>query len=328
MILPATQRHPEIVVPDLLKLRLTNSHGERRAGDWLERLPSVLDDWCTIWDLTILTEMPPLSYNLVLFADSPRTGPVVLKLNMPTPEVRSELEALAQARGEGMVTLIDADPAASLIMLERIVPGTALLDTPMPDLESTTIGAAVMKRFWRSPERHEHLHDLRSWFRALFAYPTHVSAGVSPIPKDIAELAISIANQLLDDPRDEMLLHGDIHHQNVLRGNDGRWVTIDPKGLIGERGYDTATWMLNPWGIGALPGVEEVMSARLDLFSRELGIERQRLTEWALVHSVLSMCWTLEDDGIQDLTVPLRGSAALVRLLGENAELSSDVHSG
>lgn len=315
VILPATSYRTEIIIPDSLHLRMITGHGERAARRWVERLPSLLDDWSEKWNLTVLPGMPPLSFNLVLFAESATAGEVVLKLNLPSVEVHSEIEALAQAHGEGMVRLIDADPSAALMMLERIAPGTALRDVPMSDLESTAIGAEIMKRFWRPPERHDHLHRLRPWFRSLFTFPGRYRAETSPIPMHLVERAIAVADHLLSEPRDEVLLHGDIHHWNILRGSEQGWITIDPKGLIGERAYDIATWMLNPWGIGERLDLEEIMSARLDLFARALSIDRTRLTEWAFVHSVLSMCWTLEDDGIQDLTDALRCSTTLAGFL-------------
>jgi len=134
---------------------------------------------------------------------------------------------------------------------------------------------------------------------------------------DLVQRAIGVAQHLLSTPRDTTLLHGDIHHQNILQGGEQGWVTIDPKGLIGERGYDVATWMLNPWGIGERRDVADIMTARLDLFSRELGIDRQRLAQWAFVHSVLSMCWTLEDDGVagQDFAGRIRCSRTLAGFL-------------
>lgn len=298
MILSATSHRPEIIIPDILVVRMTNAHGEATATAWLKQLPALLDSWCARWNLRILSELPPLSFNLVLFAESASGTQVVLKLNLPSSEFLSEIEALAQAHGEGMVQLIDADPFAAVMMLDRILPGTVLRQIEMPDLESTAIGAEVMKRFWRTPDRGENLHHLRDWFRALFDYPSLYRADESAIPMHLIERAITIADNLSSEPRDEVLLHGDIHHENILWGSERGWVTIDPKGLIGERGYDVATWMLNPWGIGERLDLEEIVSARLDLFSRELSIDRIRLTEWAFVHSVLSKCWTLEDDGI------------------------------
>ncbi len=304
-------------MPEELVRRMIIGHGEERASAWLHRLPELLEIWCNRWQLTLQPELPPLSYNLVLFGKSASAGEVVLKLNLPSSELDSEIEALAQAQGEGMVRLIEADPSAALMMLERIRPGTALRNTPMDDLESTMIGAQIMKRFSRTPARPDHLHPLRRWFNALYRYPDRYTPETSPIPIQLVEQAIAVTNRLLREPRDKVLLHGDIHHENVLRGGESGWITIDPKGLVGERGYEIAPWMLNPPGTGKRPDLAEVLSARLDLFSRELGIDRQRLAEWAFMHSVLSMCWTLEDVGLHDLANTLRCTTVLGELMNE-----------
>ncbi len=317
MILSATPRYPQIDVPEELVRRMIIGHGEESASGWLDRLPELLESWCDRWHLALLPELPPLSYNLVLFGESASAGEVVLKLNLPSSEVDSEIEALAQGQGEGRVRLIDADPSAALMMLERIRPGTALRNTPMDDLESTMIGARIMKRFSRTPARLDHLHPLRRWFDSLYRYPDRYTPETSPIPMQQVEHAIAVTDRLLREPRDEVLLHGDIHHENVLWSAGSCWITIDPKGLVGEPGYEIATWMLNPPGTGRRPDLAEVLSARLDLFSRELGIDRQRLTEWAFMHSVLSMCWTLEDVGLHDLADTLRCSKVLCELLNE-----------
>jgi len=247
----------------------------------------------------------------VLFAESATSPDVVLKVNLPSIKFVSEIEALAQARSDGMVRLIDADQTAALMMLDRIRPGTPLRDVPMPDLEFTMIGAATMRRFWRTPLRDDHLHRLRPWSWSQFTFPERYPAETSSIPMHLVVQAIAVAEHLLDHRVDDLLLHGDIH----LRGSEHGWTTIHPKGLIGERGHDTATWMVNPWGIGEQPNLEEIMSASLGLFTRELLIDRKRLTEWASVHSVLSMCWTLEDDGIQEFTVVLRCAYTLAGLM-------------
>ena len=56
----------------------------------------------------------------------------------------------------------------------------------------------------------------------------------------------SVAETLLSSPKDELLLHGDIHHGNILDFGERGWLAIDPKGLFGERGYDDANLFFNP----------------------------------------------------------------------------------
>jgi len=51
---------------------------------------------------------------------------------------------------------------------------------------------------------------------------------------------------LLADQHDVGVLHGDIHHGNILDFGPRGWLTIDPKGLIGERDFDYANLFCNP----------------------------------------------------------------------------------
>lgn len=305
MMLPATSRRPALAIPDALRRQMIAGHGEPATQRWLDALPSLLDAWCERWDITLGPETPPPSVNLVLFGSSPRVGDVVLKLNLPSSEVASEIEALAQAAGDGMVRLIDASPSTSVMMLARIRPGTMLIDVDMPDRDSTLIAIDVLRRFWRRPVRYDNLHPLDTWFRSLLTFPRGQDSA-SPIPERLIERAIVITERLLADPEEPVLLHGDLHHQNILRDGAGGWVTIDPKGLVGERGYDITSWMLNPPGVGSRPDLASLLSARLDLFATGLGIDRRRLTAWTFMHAVLSMCWTVEGGGPRNLAEDVR----------------------
>ena len=46
------------------------------------------------------------------------------------------------------------------------------------------------------------------------------------------------------------LLHGDLHHYNILRDGDRGWVAIDPKGVVGEVEYEIGAALRNPYGAG------------------------------------------------------------------------------
>lgn len=67
--------------------------------------------------------------------------------------------------------------------------------------------------------------------------------------------ADATAQALLASPRDVVVLHGDIHHGNVLGGGERGWLAIDPKGLLGERTFDFVNILRNPDAVAALaPG--------------------------------------------------------------------------
>ena len=93
-----------------------------------------------------------------------------------------------------------------------------------------------------------------------------------------------VASGLLEAPRDPVLLHGDIHHANVLDfGADG-WLAIDPWGLVGERAYDYANIFPNP---DLASVTADRFAARLAQIARTADLEPARLMDWAHAHAGL-----------------------------------------
>jgi len=311
----ATIVGPGIELPDLLVRRWRNFHGHEAVTAWLANLPALLDTWCARYEITIQPGTPPITYNLVLFGRSPAIGNVVLKVSPPSPETASEIEALRQAAGHGMVRLIDADATVSIMVLERIEPGTMLDDLVANDAEATRIGAETMLRFWREPARPDNLHPLEEWSRALLHYDPAARPNLPEVPTDLIERAVAIGRELIASPRNVSLLHGDVHHQNILWGGDRGWVTIDPKGLIGERAYEVGTWMMNRWGFPLTENFLELANRRLDIFAEVLAEDRERLALWSVFHATLSLCWTLEDDHPDDISDDVGFIRSMARLL-------------
>jgi len=86
------------------------------------------------------------------------------------------------------------------------------------------------------------------------------------------------------------VLHGDLHHGNLLRAERAPWLAIDPKGLAGDPPFDVCQFLLNPQE----PPPERLV-ARLRLLVAELGLDARRTKRWAFAHSMLNACWSVED---------------------------------
>lgn len=106
-----------------------------------------------------------------------------------------------------------------------------------------------------------------------------------------------ISQELLSTPRDVVVLHGDLHHGNVLDFATSGWLAIDPKGLIGERGFDYANIFTNPDLSHPLPeiaSVAEIFQQRLNTVCQTADLERERLLKWIVAWCGLSTAWSLE----------------------------------
>lgn len=123
-----------------------------------------------------------------------------------------------------------------------------------------------------------------------------------------------VAGKLLSDPREITVLHGDIHHDNILDFGPRGWLVIDPKRLLGERGFDYANLFCNPDRKTALaPGR---LQQRLDVVVQAAGVDRQRQLQWILAYAGLSAVWCLDDNinPIIDLAIAEIAAAELAKL--------------
>lgn len=103
----------------------------------------------------------------------------------------------------------------------------------------------------------------------------------------------AVALQLLAEPRDPVVLHGDIHHANVLDFGALGWRAIDPWGFVGERAYDYANILKNPdMATVTAPGR---VQRQIALIAAEAGLEPRRMLQWAFAHAGLSAAWSLQD---------------------------------
>jgi streptomycin 6-kinase len=144
------------------------------------------------------------------------------------------------------------------------------------------------------------LVSLSHWFRDL--QPAAAKYG------GVLVLADAAARKLLAEPQDQVVLHGDIHHGNVLDFGDRGWLAIDPKGLIGESGFDLANIFCNPdLDTAIAPGR---LARQASVVSEAAGLERSRVMNWILAYAGLSAAWTLAEGGEPDLALTVANLAA------------------
>jgi streptomycin 6-kinase len=132
-----------------------------------------------------------------------------------------------------------------------------------------------------------------------------------PLPQWFAELepaasahggilvrCADVARTLLSEPREIGVLHGDLHHGNVLDFGARGWLAIDPKRLLGERGFDFANIFTNPdldHPARPLATKPETFARRVEVVAEAAGLERKRLLQWILAWTGLSAAWFLGD---------------------------------
>ena len=284
-------------LPPTLVRNLHDIHDD--AAPWLADLDDHIRACETRWNIRVGVPFPNLSYHVVAPATGADGAPYVLKLSLPNDELSLEAAALEFYDGDGMVKLIAHAPEVQALLLERLFPGISLWPkNNMADGdEATRIAATLLQRLWRPvPEEHP-FRPLQSWTRALPKYLEAHPQDNGPLPHALVDRANGLLNDLL--PTSEpVLLHADLHHDNILTASREPYLAIDPKGIVGSRGYDVGTFLMNPTPeLAKRPDLGRILKRRVNIFGEMLNMNPQEVAAWGLIHAVLSACWYAEDNG-------------------------------
>ena len=262
---------------------------------WLDSFPEFITGLERDWAITVL-EPFSLSYNFVAEAVRADGSEAVLKTWLINPELISEMEALQLWDGRGIVRLLECDPARGAMLLERLSPGEVLAELN-DDEQATCIAAEVMAKLWipapLDPEGK--LRYASDWARGLERLRAEFSGGTGSFPPHLVEAAERLFGELLASAGPQKLLHGDLHHWNILTAERQPWLALDPKGLVGEAEYEIGALLRNKFPQGSPGETARFTARRLDILSEMLGLDRPRMVGWAMAQAVLSAWWTYED---------------------------------
>src|SRR5687768_14739265 len=231
---------------------IVDLHGPKGEA-WLVNLPVVIDACAARWDLRMLPPFPNLSYNYVAPAERSDGTPVVLKLGVPGgADLASEMEALRVYDGRGIVRLLEAAPDEGAMLLERLQPGT-MLSTMADDEAATRIGARVMRQLWVPAPAEHNFPTVARWASGFQRLRAMFDGGTGPLPAHLVDLAENLFAELLASADAPVLLHGDLHHFNILSAEREPWLALDPKGLVGEPAYEVGAFLHNPFDFLDVP---------------------------------------------------------------------------
>ncbi|GAA4454063.1 aminoglycoside phosphotransferase family protein [Phytohabitans houttuyneae] len=300
---------PPTPLPAVLERNVVGVWGAEGAA-WLAGLPALRDRVARTWGLT-LGEPYPLSYHWVAPATRPDGTAAVLKLGVPGADhLPVEAATLECWDGAGAVRLLAYEPAWGALLLERADPGTAASAlVPGRDAEATAAIIAVMRRLHAVPVPDGGLPPLESQGEA-FARHLRVYPGDHPLPRALVERAGRLFDELCASATARVLLHGDLHHDNVLRAKREPWLAIDPHGVVGDPGYEAGSMVHNPDPDRREDELLALVPARIEQLADGMGLPVERVTAWAFVKAVLSEVWSGESGpemvGSRALDVALR----------------------
>jgi streptomycin 6-kinase len=253
-----------------------------KHGVWLERVPDLVSECVEEWGLRLGEPYVAGAAGYAVRADLPDGTPAVLKLIYPHREAAYEAEALRVWNGDGAVRLLAYDEERWAMLIERCEPGTLLATIEPEAALGVLIG--LLPRLWKSVTGPFYsLADEAAWWIGYL--PSEWERAGRPFDRRLLDETIDLLQMLSTSQGEQVLLHQDLHGDNVLAAQREPWLVIDPKPLVGEREFSVAP-IVRDYELGHTR--REVLQ-RLDRLCSELGLDRERALGWTVGQTVAWM---------------------------------------
>ena len=279
---------------EALKQNIISLYGPKGAA-WIASLDATVGQLTKLWSLSQISPVPHMSWHYVARAFSPDHGPVCLKIGCDGELMQREWLALRTFQGSGAVEVLAYEPALCTLLLRWVEPGVTLKALFGAD-EARAIkvyGRAVNALFGPSgcPQGAQKVEE---WLKVFDR--THEAH----LPQGVLARARHLWRALLNAEEPQSFLHGDLHMENILQGEDS-FVVIDPKGIVGPKGFEVAAFdFLKDHEL--LPDNEPraLFGCRVTVLSALTQVPAQTLRDWVYVRLVLAASWCLEDKADPD----------------------------
>jgi streptomycin 6-kinase len=242
------------------------------AGTGLAR-PDAATGCAEQWGLRLGEPYVPGAAGYATRAELGDGTPVVLKISTPHRESEQEADALERWDGDGAVRLLARDDDRYALLLERCEPGTFLSERPAEDALDVLIG--LLPRLWKSADGFRTLEDEAAWWAEYLPREAQVESRLLDAALDALRTLPSTQGELV-------LVHQDLHGENVLAAQREPWLVIDPKPLAAEREFAAAPIVRS----FELRHSKRDVLYRLDRLCAELGLDRDRARGWTIAQTV------------------------------------------
>jgi streptomycin 6-kinase len=279
-----------IVVPGEFVERTVIRAGE--AGrTWIDRLPSIVASYLERWALTPDGPVMHGFMGIVLPVGRASGEPAMLKVSWQEGDVNWEARALAAWNGHGAIRLLEHDEPDGVLLVERLDPARSARELPGVDA-ARVLGRVSRRLAVPAPTGMRRVEALAErWVEEL---PRNWERLGRPFPRRWVDEAVATCLEL-GPGQPNLLLHGDLVFDNVLRAEREPWLVIDPDGLVGEQAFDAAQFLTNRWSeLTAQPDLRLAVRARLTAFAEAAGVDFERTRRWAQARNVSEAIWCRE----------------------------------
>ena len=199
-----------------LRQNITNLYGSK-GSDWIANLPAIVTALTNHWRLSGVIPVSNMTFNYVAKAILNTKEPVVLKISYDRQSIMNEKQALANLGLQGSIKIIDYNSTYNALLLQQAIPGITLksLYQDNPDYVMDCYVETMRRLHHQELPNESNSPYVADWLK-VFDEPS-----LKQIPTTLLNKAIELRNKMLSSPKPLIFLHGDLHHDNVLKHGRG-----------------------------------------------------------------------------------------------------------
>ena len=257
---------------------------------WVDGLAGVVRGLLEEWALSVDAPAVHGHCSVVVPVRTAAGRPAVLKVGFPDHESEHESLALQRWHGHGAVLMLRADPHRRALLLERLHDETL---SELWDVEACEVVGRLYGRLHVAapPQPRQLSAELGRWRGRLEGLPRN-----APVPRRLVEQSLAISRDFVaDGGTDGILVHGDLHFDNVLAADREPWLVIDPKPLSGDPHFEPAPMLWNRWDEVVGSGdARDAVRRRFHTLVDTAGLDEHRARDWVVLRVILNAVWELE----------------------------------
>jgi len=272
---------------------------KRFGRPFWERLTVLLAKYTKAWRLDTLSLIHSFSANMLFRCRAEAFGDAILKICVPWDGVLGELYALQAFGGERFCKLYAFDATDCVWLEEAVLPGTDLWAVQSLS-ERVHIFASVFDGLHSGPKNPERFPAYGHWVDRITGYMA--ARGDWPELRAYMEEAKRLFHALEARYNGQWLLHGDLHQENILLGENNQYKLIDPKGVTGDALFDLPRFLINEHDSGCAEGEKRAhTTAAIKMLSHAAGYPACDLAAAYCVEMTMANCWSVESGEMPDM---------------------------
>ena len=266
--------------------------------DFYQKVVRDLDNYKEVWGLSDFEQIDYYSVNCLFQCKSTKYGLCVLKIGNNAKGTENEYRILREYNGRGFCKVFEEDIANGVLLIERIAPGTQL--RAEPDLDKRLeLFYQVSCGLHIKPADESAYPTYMGWVSRITEYMSSRKD-----EKELSEKMVwakQICRRLWDKYPNRMLLHGDLHHDNILLGSDALYHIVDPKGVIGDSVFDIPRFILNEFEDEFNEDFKKKYIRITRTLSDKFDIPEHDIRCLTYVETCMANCWSVEDGEAPDM---------------------------